>query len=81
MDLIKIKKGLRGYRWKYLAEGNYSNLANGGESYVELQDLLDSLERVCHLPPRPVGWHQDTDRLSKVYRADGSFVLVELTWL
>lgn len=43
--------GERGqWRWQYLAGGNHRKLASGGESYHNLEDLLESLASVLDLP-------------------------------
>lgn len=55
MDRIEIyrgrglRKSSRGWRWRYVAAGNYARLASGHESYNSQEDALAGLRRVCGL--------------------------------
>jgi hypothetical protein len=41
------------WRWRYQAAGNSAKLANGGESYVDIANAIDSAFRVCGLEIDP----------------------------
>ena len=49
--LTFYKSGIlnRGWRWRYRSGGNFSNLANGGESYEKLEDAMKAAFRVLGL--------------------------------
>jgi hypothetical protein len=51
LDVLEITRRRRQWRWKYKAAGNFKLLAEGGESYHNLDDLLDSAQRVLNLKP------------------------------
>lgn len=87
MDRIEIYKG-RGlrkrsqrWRWRYVAAGNNARLATGAESYLNEDDALAGMRRVCGLPdpiPGQDGWEQLTGREMswKVNRGEDERILV-----
>lgn len=68
------RSGLRKqWRWRYQAAGNNAKLANGGESYGKLDDVIASAFRACGL----VGTTVEVSKSVIVIRPDGVEIFVK----
>ena len=54
LDLVEVYRRRRKWRWRYKAAGNLKIMADGGEGYENLGELLNSMRRVLDLVPFPV---------------------------
>jgi hypothetical protein len=66
------------WRWRYQAEGNFEKLANGGESYQNLDACAESAFRVCGLRLGRGAEGHITAAANQEFIRDGYSVLVQI---
>lgn len=69
------------WRWRYVAAGNHEKLANGGESYQQLEDCVLAAARVTGFNPQTLDWdlietHPNGTEVFHVQRAGGGLLRI-----